>query len=242
MENQIDISIIAKHTAVLFDKYKVEHLPKDVFTKYTYGYPIPKKLSFDQEKIQKKLKLIYWAVVSIQIELGNMLIAIESYNKFKQSQDVNNAELAYLLFIHHYFLTIECIYRVWERISRVLNLIHTKKAKRNCYYHKTIAQLESSKIYPLALIVELNSHLAEWEKISNARNKYSHEYSRLTHGIDYDVRVSPIKNAQGQPIYKIEETRPTLESMFNLAKERYDYLKKLDSTLINYINHFNDTT
>lgn len=145
MEDEIDIHIIAKHAAVLFDKYKVEHLPKDVFTKYISGYPIPKKLSFDQEKIQNKLRLIYWAVASIHIELGNMLITLESYNKSKQLKDENNAELSYLLFMHHYFLTIECIYRAWERISRVLNFIHAKKAKRNCYYHKIISQLRAQK-------------------------------------------------------------------------------------------------
>lgn len=240
MDNDFDIKIIAEKTSILFDKYKVQHLPRDIFTKYIYGYPIPKSLSFDQEEIQNKLKLIYWAAASTQIELGNMLISVESYNKFKQSQDEINSELSYLIFMHHYFLAIECIYRVWERISRVLNLIHTKKEKRNCYYHKTIAQLENSKIYPAALIVELNSHLVEWEKISKDRNMYSHEYSRLTHGIDYAVQISEIKNTQGQSFYQIEETRPILESMFNLVKERYDYLKKLDSTLINYINHFND--
>jgi len=167
MKDEMDIRIIAKNAATLFDKYKVEHLPKDVFMKYIYGYPIPKKLSFDQRKIQNKLKLIYWAAVSIHIELGNMLIALESYNKFEQLQDENNAELSYLLFMHHYFLAIECIYRAWERISRILNFIHTKKAKCNCYYHSTISQLEGSRIYPDTLIIELNSHLPHQILIEN---------------------------------------------------------------------------
>jgi len=168
-----------------------------------------------------------------------MLIAIQSYNKFKQLQDENNTELSYMLFLHHYFLTIECIYRAWERVSRVLSFIHTKESKRNCYFHKTVQMLKDSKEYPEALLNELESHLSHWEMIKKDRNKYSHEYSSLTHGIDFNVRKSPIKDIQGQSFLIYEETRPMPDSKFNVAKEQYDYLKKLDSTLINFINHFN---
>ncbi len=176
MENKIDVKIIVQNAANLLEESKIANLPKDTFTKYIYEYPIPKQLSYNQKIIQKKLKLIYWAVASIHIELGNMLIAIQSYNKFKQLQDKNNeeyTELSYMLFLHHYFLTIECIYRAWERVSRVLSFIHTKESKRNCYFHKTVQMLKDSKAYPEALLNELESHLSHWEMIKKDRNKYS---------------------------------------------------------------------
>jgi|GEM_PF-5868895 len=65
MENKIDVKIIVQNAANLLEEYKVAHLPKDTFTKYIHGYPIPKQLSYGQKTIQDKLNLIYWAVASI---------------------------------------------------------------------------------------------------------------------------------------------------------------------------------
>lgn len=240
MENEIDIKNIINCASKLLEQHNVEHIPKTTFTKYICGYSVPKKLSYNQEKIQDKLKLIYWATASIHIELGNMLIANHSYNKFKELKDSNNTELSYLLFMHHYFLSIECIYRTWERISRVLYFIHTKTLKRSCYYHKTISTLKESQAFSDKLINELESHLPHWERISKARNKFSHEYSRLTHGIDFEVGKSKIVNTQGKYYFQINETRFLPESIFRSVVDQYIYLKKLDESLVKFIDNFNE--
>lgn len=240
MTNEINVKSIFQNAASLLEKQNVEHLPKTTFTKYIYGHPIPNGLINHQEKIQDKLKLIYWAVSSIQIELGNMLIAMDSYNTAKETRDSNGIELSYLLFMHHYFLSIECIYRAWERVSRVLDFIHTKKYKRSCYYHKTIPILKESNVYPSTLINELESHLPAWTKISKDRNKYSHEYSKLTHGIDFEVTETVIVNTQGKSHLKIEEIRFLPESVFHSVVTQYNHLKKLDGSLIMFIDYFDE--
>ena len=84
MKNEIDIQDVFDHAKKLLVHNNVENLLETTFQKYISGYSDTDKIPMNQEKIQEKLKLIYWAVVSIYIEIGNMLIAIRSYNKFKE--------------------------------------------------------------------------------------------------------------------------------------------------------------
>jgi len=140
-------------------------------------------------------------------------------------------------FMHHRFLSIECVYRVWERITQVFYYIHTGKEKKQGYYGNVIDMMSKSKIYQKDIIQNLKQHQKQWDSIAKFRNYYSHEYTKLIDGINYDVSISPIIDLHGRPIFKSKETFENLKNIFNIIyKQNFLYFKKLDESLIKIIN------
>jgi len=216
----------------LLDRKKVERLAETKFFKYV-ELPVEqiRLNNGDRETLHKKLKLLYWAVQGVQIELGYMLFHQESYNNFKRNKNPEGLELSYMTFMHHHFLAIECIYRCWERVTHILNYINTGLDKKNGYYTQIVCDIEKSENVDEALIVELKKHQRHWNRIAELRNNYSHEYSSLIDGISFQVQFSKILDSSGAPMIKIKEKRKHLNSVFTDVRKKYDYLSYFDELL-----------
>jgi len=190
----------------------------------------------DSEILTKKFKLIYDASIGIQTELGLMLIAIESYKDFKKDEE--NRLLSVSLFRHHYYICIECIYRVWERFSHVLNYIHTSNPKKKEYYNEIIDEIYKCNQYSEKVTSQLKKHQKHWSKIAEVRNLYSHENSTLLLNGDFDLSL--VVDWNGLPFPK--NVRLKWKEDFDFIKQKYEYLKKLDNSTIAFFEEVRNKT
>ncbi len=236
----IYVDDIVSRMAVLFKQYKIRLLTQGVFLKYMHDLQVPKTIQCNNEidnyKFIDMTRQLYWAIASVQFELGYMLIALESNKKNIKDDDDDNLFLSHMDFIHHYFLSTECLYKVWERFAVILNYIHTKQEKKNGYYANIINEIEKSKIYDSAVVKKLKKHQKQWDKIAEDRNNVSHEYSSLIHGMESEVTVSPIRDFMGNYIFKIEDKKIDLKNHFISIKNKFYQLEKLDSTVYEFID------
>jgi len=218
----------------LWSKAELKLLSKDIFKKYlnenNFPNDLPKKI--DRGKLRNKCFLLYWSVESVQIELGYMLIHLNSYNNYELNKKEKNKELAYMLFNHHQFLCVEALYRVGERFTLLLLYIYKQEDdKRNYYYQNFYNDIKDVENFSKECIQDLKNHQKHWNELAKERNMYSHAYSKLTDGINFELKHSSVLNQFGIPHISVHETRNDLESVFNNVKEKYLYLENMDKTI-----------
>lgn len=231
MSEKVNTQMLFETYNLVLNDHKVKRIAEDNFTKYfRLTYTFNYNSAVDSSKIRTKLGLIYWAVASVQTELSNCLLHWESHDTPDLGD--NAKQLSRMMFFHHYFLSIECIYRVWERFTHILYLMHNSKEGKNGYYHTILKKIEShSSNYPQALVGSLKKHNDEWGKVKTKRNEFSHEYSNLIEGTSFEVTPLKILGPNYEQLFEVEEKTEALENYYNSAMQHYNYLEEIDKTL-----------
>lgn len=234
MNIQINQESFFSDARLIFQKRKIEVLStRPQFFEYFNGYKIPENILkndfIDNDLLIDKLKLIWHAVSATQIELTYSLIYLENTSKKTnyESEFRNKA-----LCSHHISLCHECIYRVWERVSQVLYLLHCKDLPKDAYYNDIVTMLRKSQLYSESSIEELKKHQGQWSKIAKPRNIHSHSDSRL---FSFNTEFSNIVDINGTP-FPLEEKTPNLKQECNTLINRYNDLEKLNSTLRKFMD------
>ena len=165
MEGQTicDVKIIMLTIASLFEKYNIPIYTKiNPYLQPPYYDKLSQKLALElnlnKKIIFEKLSNIKWAVAESQIECGYLLMvknAFDSKNYSDTSSDSLNIRLEFdhLYFIHHYFMAIECLYRIWERLTKLLDYIFFGNINSKRMYFdnilKSIRDLKTAQIFNL---------------------------------------------------------------------------------------------
>lgn len=182
--------------------------------------------------LYEKLKNIWHTVAGVQIQLANFLI-FSAQIDYKNPSNENN-ELTKNLSYHHLSMTYESIYRAWEKVTQVLYYLHYREINKTIYYNGIVEVINNCKKYDTTATGQLKKHIYHWNKIAEIRNKYSHEQSKI---FIYDLHQSKILNEYGFPFIHERNSLKFKEETSSIIN-RYNYLKKLNSSLRNFINIF----
>ncbi|HAT1756802.1 TPA: hypothetical protein I8Y95_000967 [Legionella pneumophila] len=238
MNNQINSDVFFNDVKKNFDKYQVERLCETHFSSFVahpdnnrYLQCLKRLREHNFDILYEKLKLMYWAVAGLQAEIAYLYIYYESFMKFKTEDNWEQLNLSLMLFSHHHFASVECVYRCWERFTHILNYLHTKNDKKEGYFGDAYKIIKDSGRYSTRLIKRLKSHQKHWDSISGKRNHYSHEYSKLIDGITYHFKISPILDIHGQPIIKSRTEYPPFKSTISYINQEYLYLKEIKKSI-----------
>jgi len=207
----------------------------------TWAEGIANKQKIDRHEFQNAIKELFWALGSIQLNLGHTLIAMKECSfpggtqgvalREKEIPDVNLADLH---FWHHLYNCYEAIYRFWERCVTVLKMRLTPRVKEKYYfdgyvnYVLTIGELSSLKE-----IVLLRKYLKCWGKIAWKRNEISHGRSNPILNMNIDIEFSKLSDFLGKPIAKYKYELPNLkqetETVINYYKNSFELLYSIKS-------------
>ncbi len=106
-------------------------------------YNIQNNRFIDNDVYYAKMKSLYFSLYSAQFEFGYFLIYYDSLPLSKANEH-NVISSAFAL--HHLYLTYECLYRVWERVTHIMYYLHTYKKNKRLYYDGMIRLLEKNSM------------------------------------------------------------------------------------------------
>ena len=165
----VDVDNIQSHIALKFQKlkYPLSTVKYDLPVLDKFGVDNARKLNLDSDEAKEKARDIWFAIASVQLSLGYMLVAVDSakYPRgFKQTvYDMKDLEvdinIGDLHFWYHSNLAIECIYRVWERLSNLLKFFcGIIEDEKRLYFDGSINYIKNSPHY---------SNLPSFQKLSS---------------------------------------------------------------------------
>lgn len=226
MENEIEcnVPLIMKTVGRLFE---INKLP--IFTESqlelqpqyqaTLSRDWKIKFQLDEDIIYKRLAAIKWAVAETQFECGYLLIAKNSLefkkfakkNKAKSETEHSKLYIEYYYFKHHYFMSLECLYRIHERISKLLDYIFIHESDQKNYLNNVIDKLREKKIIlNKQEFTPWTTLKKRWNKIASMRNIVSHQNSNLVSEYKLEIQQSLICDMHGLPISTYTETLPDI--------------------------------
>ncbi|MFA5921478.1 MAG: hypothetical protein WC856_09325 [Methylococcaceae bacterium] len=221
----------------LFTRRKLElfTIQLNIADMATWAEGIARKRKIDGHEFQNAVKELFWALGSIQLNIGHTLIALEECSfpggtkgvalKEKEIPDVNLADLH---FWHHLYNCYEAIYRFWERCVTVLRMRLTPHLKEKFYFDGYVnlvsTKEELSQLYEIA---DLRNYLKAWGKISRKRNEISHGKSNPFLNLNIDVEFSKLSDYLGKPIAKYKFELPNLKQETETVINYYRKSSKL---------------
>lgn len=238
------ISKIHEEITRLFDNRKLVaytvHL--DIEDIINWSEKIAKIHNLDQTNFEKYTKELYWGLASIQLSLGYSLVALHDteHPSGKKGTTIKEREipdmgLADIHFWHHLHNTWESIYRFWERAVSVLEERLTPNIKRSLYFDGYLNELKI--VEPFIEREEIKSLFKfnkAWGKISQMRNRASHEETNPCSYFNVEVEFSSIFGIRGGPIpkynYEIPNLKQEIDTVINNYKksfELFDAIMKL---------------
>lgn len=178
----------------IYKKYKYPWLTLrlPVENLYSWGTKTAKRLKIDEDKFCQRVVGINWAVSHVQLSLGYVLIAKQEVRfprgikgVSKDIKTIPDENLAYLYFWFHSYMTIECLYRSWERITNLIRAACYPNCKNKYYFDGMIDKIkEDSSINQNRYLKDLKEQVKNWNKIAKLRNKLSHEDSSSINEIE----------------------------------------------------------
>jgi len=244
----ITIDEIQKNIREVFEKYNIKVLTfrLDPNSRNKYAEDISKKLDVDDDPLIENLNDLFYTVGSAQLEIGLMLISKFSAQnpegitkKLFDNDSPLQFKLGNMHFWHHYYLTWECIYRVWERLTDFICIITDYKTEDKKYYFNVLLnEIKKDKRFSTLKtkrnLVGLSKH---WNKVAKLRNGFSHSRSPLSTS-NISVKKTSILNSKGLPLVYVEQTMPNLIEKGKEVIQEYEYLEKAIDAVIIFINEY----
>lgn len=197
---------------------------------------VAKKHKLDEEKFEKYVKELFWGLVAIQLSLGYTMIALDNVEHpggkkgtALKEREIPDMGLGDIHFWHHLHNTWEAIYRFWERAVSVLEVRLIPKLKKNLYFNDFInflKNIEDMAVQPE--IKELSKYNKGWGKISEMRNRVSHDESNPCSYFNVDVEFSSVLGIRGGPIpkynYELPNLKQEIDTVINYYKKSHQLL------------------
>lgn len=202
---------------------------------------VAKKHNLDKHDFQYGIKELFWAVGTIQLDIGHALIAMKEcpYPSGKngialKEKEIPEVNLSDLHFWHHVYNCYEAIYRFWERCVMVLKMRLTPQLKGKYYFDGYVNFLgKCDGVSSLKEVKDLKKYLKSWGKISCKRNEISHGKSNPFLNMSIEVTFSGLSDYLGKPLAKYEYQLPNLkqeiETIINYYRKSFELLYSVKS-------------
>jgi len=225
------ISNIHEQIAFQFNKKKLiaYTVHMDLEDIINWSIQVANKNNLDKNVFVKYFKELFWGFTSVQLSLGYGLIALSETEHPSGKKGITAKEneipdmmLADIHFWYHLHNTWESIYRLWERAVSVLETRLTPNIKRNRYFDGYLNELKNIESFlKQEEILALYKFNKTWGKISEMRNKISHEVTNPFLYSNIEVEFSSILGIRGDPIAKYDYTIPNLKQEIDTVINSY---------------------
>jgi len=208
----------------------------DIADMATWSESVAKKHGLDKRKFEKYVKELFWGLVSIQLSLGYSLVSLNDtqHPSGKKGVAVHEREipdmgLPDIHFWHHLHNAWESIYRFWERAVSVLEVRLTPNITKSLYFDGYLNQLKRvESLSEQDEILALYKFNKAWGKITEMRNRVSHEESNPCSYFNVEVEFSSILGIRGGPIpkynYQLPNLKQEIDTVINSYKKSHDLL------------------
>ena len=205
----------------------------DIEDMISWSEKIAAKYSLDANSFEKYIKELFWGLASMQLSLGYGLVALNDTEHptgrkgtTSLEREIPDMGLADIHFWHHLHNAWESIYRFWERAVSVLEVRLTPNLHNNLYFDGYLNYLKTiDNLSELEEIKPLYKFNKTWNKITENRNKVSHEESNPCSYFNVEVEFSSIFGVRGGPIpkynYEIPNLRQEIETVINCYKKSF---------------------
>lgn len=195
-----------------------------------------RRLKLDEDCFVDQMSSLFWAISHVQLGLGYALIARQSCKfprgqrsllySHSQVEDPLSFDMPWFHFWYHYYSTIECLYRCWERIAFLLKAACFPQCPCKLYFDGIVNKIKKdSHLEKNPNIRNLKLQVKHWSKISSLRNKLSHQDSSPIKN-ETKIEVSRVKiyGAHGQDLFKFNSESSNIRGKINNISEAYKRL------------------
>lgn len=217
MKNEFTIMKMHDEIHSLFSKYGYPWLTRKIVLPelHRWGEGLSNHLGINDKIIRERISSLYWAISHTQISLGLMLFArqlipnpkggIGSLYKPDEIKEILGNPLPAMYFMYFDYSMVECIYRCWERITKLIQSCCFPGDKTRNHFNDLIATMKTyegfkdNHHFPI-----LKNQIKKWDRIANLRNEISHENSApFKDLIDFIPAISSVFSASGEYIPKL---------------------------------------
>lgn len=196
---------------------------------HSWGKYHAQRLGIDEHNFTKCVSTISWAVAHAQLGLGHALIARQSvsFPRGKKSSayrkdDVPNLGIADIHFWYHAYMTIECLYRCWERLASLLQIACFPHCSDKLYFDGLVNKIKNnSRLKDNGAFRNIQLQVKHWNTVAKHRNKLSHSDSSPMNEFRFTGDVSRIRGPSNQIIFKIDYTYSDIRQEIDKLKGYY---------------------
>lgn len=216
----------------LFKQYKYPWLTLrlPMANLHSWGKYHAQRLGIEEDAFTKCVATIFWAVSHVQLGLGYALIARQSVSfprgkkgsAYRINDIPNVLGIPDMHFWYHAYMTIECIYRCWERLTRLLQVACFPDCSEKLYFGDLVNRIKNdSRFKNNRALHNIESQLKHWNRVANDRNKLSHRDSSPMHELEFVGDVSRIRGPSEQIIFKIDYSYSDIRQEIEKLKGYY---------------------
>ena len=236
METKITITEIHNEIFKLFNQYRYPLLTKKFLISdlNSWGQNQSRRLGIDSNIFYKRVSALFWSIAHVQISLGHALIArqLVAFPKGQKGIAYNMTDIPKMLdipdihFWCHAYLTIECLYRCWERITNLLQLVCFPKCTDKMYFPDVVYKIKNnSQFKNNPVLPRLEKAVKHRNNVAEHRNKYSHQDSSPMIEFKFEGSVSRIRGPFNQFILKIDYSYSNVIQEIDKLKNYYSRLE-----------------
>jgi hypothetical protein len=233
---------IRDHFAKL--KYPILSIKFDILKLRKFAIRHCQRLKLNPEEGLRRICDVWWAIASAQLSLGYMIVAKNSAGSPRGSEQrvIAVKELQFdfnisdLHFWHHANLSIECLYRIWERLANLLKFFSCLPAEKKLYFDGVVAAIKAKNaLSDLTALKDVSANVKHWNIIAGKRNTLSHEGSRLFGDDSVTDKEYSILKADGNPLEMMTTKSPDLVQVIEEIKERFVRCGKAFTAAMSFI-------
>jgi len=247
----IDINTIQKEIDRLFGKYKIPAITKNLPMEnlHEWSKKVAAHFKLDEEDFMQTVTELFWTMAQVQLSLGHTLIAMQECEFINGAQgiafhekDVPNIKMPEIYFWHHIYNSVECVYRCWERINKVIMYacfpnLPEKQAKMQ-YFPQTISALQKNPKYSKnPYLSELQNQIENREKVAYYRNEISHGKSSPMRNMKIEEKASDLLGANGLPLIYLEYSCKSLTEELNSLIDAYRKVLTVIKSMKDFIDN-----
>ncbi len=125
-------------------------------------------------------------------------------------------------FWHHAYLTVECIYRSWERLTTLLQTATFPDCADKLYFPDLIEKIGTdSRLANNKLLRELCSQVKHYNAVARSRNALSHGDSSPHRELQFAGSISPVLDPSGKLIPKVDYSYADIRERIETLKDHY---------------------
>jgi hypothetical protein len=245
--NGINIDDIHNAIVHLYKRYKYPWLtallPMDQL--HAWGKKHSRRLGIDEDVFTQCATSIFWAISHVQSELGYALIARQSISNPKglkgsayKIDELPIINISDLYFWQHMYLTTECIYRCWGRLTRILQVACYPKSVNKYYFDGLMERISGDAHFQKnAALKELMKQIKHWNNIAEDRNYLSHVESSPMKEFEINAEITSIYAPTGQSIYRFHYSHKDIRQEIDKQKNRYLKLKPAIKAVVSFIEN-----
>lgn len=239
MDSNLTIDEIHNYIHSLFKKYKYPWLTKNLNLRelHIWADIVSTDLDVNNALLRESISSIYWAISHVQISIGGMLISrqlIEKTSKnkgaisdLKEIPEVLGNPIPFMYFWYFDYSAIECIYRCWERITKLLQIVCFRNNEDKLYFNTLCNRINNNQVLKNNPgFGRLKRRQKQWNKIAELRNLISHDDSNPFKNIMFTAITSPILSYKGEQITTLEYT---IKNVVDEIKQIKSYYLQIDN-------------